>query len=44
MLVLLAQSNVDQTSGAYQAGKLIGYAVIAVLIVLLVRWLMNKNR
>ncbi len=44
MLVLLAQSGVDQTSGAYQAGKFIGYAVIAVLLVLLVRWLMNKNR
>ena len=44
MLIQLAQSTIDETSGAYQAGKIFGYIVIAVLIVLLVRWLINKNK
>jgi hypothetical protein len=43
MFLLLAQ-EVDEKSGAYGAGKIVGYIVIVVLVVLLVRWLMNRNK
>ena len=43
MLVALAQAA-DETSGAYVAGKIVGLIVIALIVVLVVRSLMNKNK
>jgi large-conductance mechanosensitive channel len=44
MLIELAQSTVDKTSGAYGAGKIVGYIVIALVVFLIVRALINRNK
>lgn len=43
MLLALAAA-VDRTSGAYTVGRIIGYVVIALVIVLVIRAVTNKNR
>ena len=43
-MVLAVARAVDETSGAYGAGKIFGYIVITIVVVLVVRALMNRNK
>lgn len=43
MSVVQVLAQVDQTSGAYQAGRFVGYAVVGILVAAIVWTLVKKK-